>query len=318
MSKRQSKNSTIGRTIKWGARAVAARSLHTISPQLAARAVARWFLEPENLGLAAVSSGASFAIRSGDLELAARWWGEGPVVLLVHGWNGRADQLAAVATAVAARGHRAVALDLPGHGDSPGTEVGIPLMAHAIAAAADLLGPVDAIVAHSLGAVATTTALANGVDVDRVAFVAPPIRPERWIGRLTRGLGLPRSSSELVASAVESRVGVPIAALDPIALAPSMTAELLIVHDRDDREVPLSAGVAYADAWPGAHLRVTRGLGHARLLDEPAVTSALATFATGGTLAEATRHLGVANDNTGFETRDAHLDAAVTAVAESI
>jgi hypothetical protein len=63
---------------------------------------------------------------------------------------------------------------------------------------------------------------------------------------------------------------------------------------------------------------VTRGLGHARLLDERAVAESLAAFATGGSVAEATRELAPALDNAEIETRDAHLHAAVTAVADAI
>jgi len=317
MSVRQLKNSTIVRAAKWGARSLAARSLHTVSPQLAAAAAARWFLEPEDLGLAAVPSGSAFFIHRDGLELAARSWGRGPAVLLVHGWNGRGDQLAAVATAIAELGFRAVAFDLPGHGASAGNEVGVPLMARSVAAVAEVIDPV-AIVAHSLGATAVTAALAGGIEVGRVAFVAPPIDPSRWITRLTKVLGLPRSSGELVAGAVESRVGVPIATIDPLTLAPSMSAELLVVHDRDDREVPLEAGMSYVEAWPRASLLLTRGLGHARLLNELAVATALAIFATGGSVADATRVLAAAQHPPSFEPRDAHMSAVVDAVAEAI
>ena len=312
------KKSTIGRSIKWGTRAVAVRSVHAVSPELAAGMVARWFLEPEDLGVPAAGSGTPFSIRAGGLQLAARSWGRGPLVLLVHGWNGRGDQLAALGSALAARGHRAVAFDLPGHGDSPGSELSIPLMVRSIETVVDLFGPVEAMIAHSFGAVGVTLALAGGIDVKRVGLIAPANEPGRWIAHITRALGLPGSSRPLVASAVESRVGVAIAGLDPIAAAPSIDAELLVIHDRDDREVPLAAGAAYAEAWPGASLRVTRGLGHTRILSAPPVIEALASFAAGRGIAEATRILGDADRSDAFETRDAHLGAVVDAVADAL
>jgi pimeloyl-ACP methyl ester carboxylesterase len=41
-----------------------------------------------------------------------------------------------------------------------------------------------------------------------------------------------------------------------------MTVPALVVHDRDDRDVPFSHGDEIARAWPGAELMATTGLGH--------------------------------------------------------
>ena len=49
-------------------------------------------------------------------------WGEGPIVLLVHGWNGRSTQLGGFVSPLVARGHRVVAFDALGHGDSDGAD----------------------------------------------------------------------------------------------------------------------------------------------------------------------------------------------------
>ena len=53
---------------------------------------------------------------------------------------------------------------------------------------------------------------------------------------------------------------------------------LLVVHDRDDREVPWQDGAAIAAAWPGARRVDTVGLGHQRILRDPAVVQAVAEF----------------------------------------
>ncbi|MES9847744.1 MAG: alpha/beta fold hydrolase, partial [Candidatus Thiodiazotropha sp.] len=52
--------------------------------------------------------------------IAVRSWGEGPSVLLCHGWGGRGTQFFALIEALAAAGYRAVAFDAPAHGDSSG------------------------------------------------------------------------------------------------------------------------------------------------------------------------------------------------------
>ena len=64
-------------------------------------------------------------------------------------------------------------------------------------------------------------------------------------------------------------------------MAREMTAPLLVVHDRDDRETFWSEGNALVEAWPGARLISTSGLGHRRVLREPAVIEEARQFVTG-------------------------------------
>src|SRR5216684_9096565 len=57
-------------------------------------------------------------MRCGENNVA--WvWGNGPLVIFVHGWSGRAAQMAPLALHVTDLGFRSVALDVTGHGDSP-------------------------------------------------------------------------------------------------------------------------------------------------------------------------------------------------------
>lgn len=78
--------------------------------------------------------------------------GDGRTVLLVHGWGGRSTDLAALATRLAAAGHRAVAVDLPAHGSSPGATTDLFALASAVAAAARRAGPLAGRVAAHLAA----------------------------------------------------------------------------------------------------------------------------------------------------------------------
>ncbi len=288
------KNRTTVRTARWAFRRVALRAVRPLSPESAAAMAAHWFLLPD-LGRdrrAAANGnqdGRRFEVLAGDVRLAAWEWGPtgssgvirhqtaagtvrsggragAPAVLLAHGWNGRGRQLAAIARAIAARGYRAVTFDMPGHGASGGRLASIPAMADAIIAVSEAIGGAEAIIAHSLGAVAATYALSRGLPARRAVYVAPPISPDRWIDVFARAVGLPDAMRPQLVKNVEARAGVPAAAVDPLALAPRLGAQLLVVHDEGDREVPLAAGAALARAWPGARLLVTSGLGHNRLL----------------------------------------------------
>jgi pimeloyl-ACP methyl ester carboxylesterase len=55
----------------------------------------------------------------------------------------------------------------------------------------------------------------------------------------------------------------------------------LIIHDRDDADVPWQQAELLAKAWPGARLLLTRGLGHMRILRNRDVIQTSVDFIAG-------------------------------------
>src|SRR5690606_9574208 len=88
-------------------------------------------------------------------EVVVESWGEGPAVVLVHGWGGWRGQLGAFVAPLVERGRRVVAFDAPGHGEAapgvfgPGKGT-FPEMVEALAAVAEHVGPAEGVVGHSL------------------------------------------------------------------------------------------------------------------------------------------------------------------------
>jgi pimeloyl-ACP methyl ester carboxylesterase len=84
-------------------------------------------------------------------------WGDGPPVLLVHGWGGRRPHLGVFVKPLVESGHRVIAFDLPSHNESDAGELApgrttIVECAEAVAAVVSTHGPARATVAHSFGA----------------------------------------------------------------------------------------------------------------------------------------------------------------------
>ncbi|PYQ50020.1 MAG: alpha/beta hydrolase [Acidobacteria bacterium] len=212
-------------------------------------------------------------------EVAVWSWGRGPAVYLLHGWGGRAQQLGALVAPLVDRGFRVVALDAPGHGASAGRRSSGPEFARSLAAVVERFGPAHAVIAHSLGAAATVFAMREGLAVGRLVFVGPPADPLVWAHRFAAALGLTRAAREELQRQSERRLRARWADLPllPVRGLPE-PPPLLVVHDRDDREVPWQDGAAIAAAWPGARRVDTVGLGHQRILRDPAVVQAVAEF----------------------------------------
>lgn len=251
-----------------------------VAPSLVAPFFRRMMLEPRRhvrpppvLALAAADE----RIDLGDGLVAWRW-GEGPRVLLVHGFEGNRAQFGAIIEALVARGFAAIALDVPAHGESAGDELTAVKFIAAIERTLERLGPVHAVVGHSMGGAMSLFSIAHRGGASRVALVSAPSSLKRELRRFARAVGLSKRGAAAFIASVENHVGRPAADFDVYRIAEKVRLPLLLIHDQTDRQVPVAEAARAAHALPGAELMVTRGLGHNRLLADSAVVEAVASF----------------------------------------
>lgn len=257
--------------------------LSRLAPEVAGLLGRRWFFTPPaprpSARITQLLAGSERSFIQVENQPLAVWqWGHGPRVLLVHGWAGVGGQLAAFAPALVEQGLSVVTFDAPAHGESPGRESSIMHFATAITAIAEQLGPVRAIIAHSFGAPASSLAVARGLSVDAMSFIGAPTRPGDWAEQFAREIGLTDEAFRRMRRNAQERFCLGWNDADPIALAPQMRVPLLIVHDREDADVPIEHGQALAKVWPGAQLLTTTGLGHRRVLGDPDVIRNVTAF----------------------------------------
>lgn len=216
--------------------------------------------------------------KAGALKLAVYAQGEGPAVLLLHGWEGQAADMAAFIEPLRRRGHRVVGLDLPAHGRSEGRRMSIPMAAAALRAVEQAHGPWGAAIAHSMGGPILVEALAQGVTMDRVALIAPPTHYGQRARQVASMAGLDAAQAERMLAQLAVRVGTPLDQVDMAARAPQRRQAALFVHSSDDRTVAAEEVDRAARAWPGAVRWTVDGLGHRRLLDDAAVVERIVDF----------------------------------------
>ncbi|MGE5182918.1 MAG: alpha/beta hydrolase [Acidobacteriota bacterium] len=215
--------------------------------------------------------------------LAAWRWGRGPVVLLVHGWEGRGSQLGALVEPLVAAGMTVVAFDAPGHGDSPEHRLYLTDLADCIADVAAAVGPLHGIVAHSFGAAGALLAqVRGGLIAPRYVMLAPNVLIDDAVRRFARVVGLDDRDRDALELRLAAHTGVAPAALSLDRLVAARDGSLLIVHDRADREVPFEHGARLAAAWPTSELIATEGLGHRRILRDPQVLARAVEFLRDG------------------------------------
>jgi pimeloyl-ACP methyl ester carboxylesterase len=255
------------------------------SPRLAAVWAERIFCTPPRRPIsermaAWLRDGQRFTVTVGGRRIAAWSWGSGPGVLLVHGWGSRGARFIDLGNTLLGHGYRVVTFDAPGHGESAGRLSSGPEFARAALAVASAVGPVSYVVGHSLGGFAAALAMGGqrGLDVRRAVFISPSIDVNSYSAQFQALLGIEAPVMASMRGRLERRLGFSWKDLDIAAWAPGMRAPLLVMHDRDDREVSWNNGAAIAKAWPGAELVTTTGLGHHRIVSDAAVIRQVVTF----------------------------------------
>lgn len=204
--------------------------------------------------------------------------GEGPKVLLVHGWDGGAHQMLPFVRPLVERGFEVSLFDLPGHGASDGDHTTLREIADVVRAIDERHGPFEAVVAHSVGSAGTILAMLEGMQVDRAVFVAPPLSLEGQARAFAAMVGAEASSVRPMLATIRGILGRPIDAESWLADVESLRTKALFVHDREDKVTSFAGSERLVAHWPDAELIPTEGLGHARILRDASVLDAIVRF----------------------------------------
>jgi pimeloyl-ACP methyl ester carboxylesterase len=270
----------------WALR-TAFRTVGPLAPGLAARWAETLFCtpprhQPRPAEEAFLAQGKRGTIRWEGGDLAVWEWGMGPAMVLVHGWGSRAARMGPIASALAVRGFRVIAYDGPGHGASSGRSASLPEFARALRAIGAAMGPLHGLVGHSLGGAAVVMGLSDGLAANRVVLLAPPADVRIFSDIFAETLAVPRQVQETMHRNLERRLRMTWNDLAIPSLARRLDSAALVIHDRGDVDVPFADGERIVQAWRGARLVATSGLGHRAILRDPEVVRRTVDFMAEG------------------------------------
>jgi pimeloyl-ACP methyl ester carboxylesterase len=217
-------------------------------------------------------------LRVGRRRVRVHAYGEGPLVLLVHGWQGGASQLSTLAAFVCAAGFRVALFDMPAHGEAPGWSTNAPEFVRILEHVVRELGPVHAVIGHGLGGTAALLCAARGLRTSGVVALSPVPSFDFAMRSYARAFGLSPGVKELLARRFEVRTRTGRGELDLGGVQPSVPT--LLVHDLLDRRVPSRYSRQLKARWPSTHLIETCGFGHGRMLDADLVAQSVVAFLT--------------------------------------
>lgn len=249
-----------------------------MAPEKAGRLVNRMAFRPSRLPMPSryeylLDNADSYTLlQHGARTIPVYSWGQGPVILGVHGWAGAGIQFGAWVNPLVEAGYRVVLFDAPAHGRAQGESTNLFEMAEVVARVAASVGRVHGVLAHSIGCIAAARAIADGLKPDYLVMLAPPVSLTAVMDNLGRQLGLSQDVLAVHLQLMEERFGKSVwEQLDLEALSRTLTQRGLMVIDDDDTSISPDESERVFNNWENANVLRTRGLGHHRLLWSPMV-----------------------------------------------
>ncbi|MBC7692903.1 MAG: alpha/beta hydrolase [Methylotenera sp.] len=260
------------------------KTLELVSLSRAIDLAERIFLTPDRYEApeaekAFLATGHAFHFEGAEGRKIAAWsWGDGPTVFLVHGWSGRGGQLHHFVQPLLEGGYSVVLFDAPGHGQTEGEQSTMIEFMQTVFNAVQSAGPAAAIIAHSMGAPAVALAVKQGLTVPKLIFIAPPVGPAEFSREFASYYGLSEKIRSGLQKRLEKKQQVKWKDLNLTDVVKTLTSRILVIHDREDRDVSYKTGEKVAKAAQDSELFLTRGLGHRRILKSPEVIARTVRF----------------------------------------
>ena len=258
------------------------RTLSVVAPKKAAEKAFQLFTSPIKIPRPpsekkVYDSAEKIGLKNG---LRAYRWGQTnhPIVVLLHGWNGRGTQLRAYVEPLTQKGYQVVALDGPAHGESPGTFTTPRQFADILQSTQAELGEFHALIAHSFGAGCSVVACSEGLKVQKLVLIASPCHYEHIMARFCQMIGLNKKAKNFFYQKMEMATHTKADSMVVSTLGQKLRPPTLILHDAEDRDVPVGEAQKLIAAWPDARALITTGLGHIRILRNPHVVEQVVQF----------------------------------------
>jgi pimeloyl-ACP methyl ester carboxylesterase len=221
-------------------------------------------------------------------KVAVYRWGDEdkPVVLCVHGWNGRASQFATMLPALLKAGYQVVAFDAPGHGKSEGNSTNIFRISEVLKTVAGQYPSVQAIISHSFGGMVSAHAIKHhGIAAQKLIMIASPVSTRYLIDMFAQSMSISQRVMQRFDKMIRHEFGDDV--YEKISVEQNLkNSELpiLLVHDKQDTAVSWRNSERIAETALNAVAIYTEGHGHRRLLRDKKLIKKMVNFIKTGTV----------------------------------
>ena len=265
-----------------------AKTLQFLSPKLVTLFAAKLFTTPikhkipkRELEMDKNSQQELLKIPSINKEVVVYQYGKSDKkILLVHGWSGRGTQLVKFADELVKSGYSTISFDAPAHGKSSGKTT---IMTEFIASVLEIQkkhGPFEAAIGHSLGGMTLLNAIKRGLKLKHLAIIGSGDKVQDIMDDFVAKLQLKPEISNLLRIRFENQFGETMDSYSAYIAAKEIEIPVLVIHDENDYEVPIKAGIHIHQQLKNGELMLTKGLGHRKILGDHQVIKKVINFIT--------------------------------------
>jgi pimeloyl-ACP methyl ester carboxylesterase len=238
-------------------------------PNLAGWFLSRMMCRPQKRRMNAASK--SFLTTSMPINVMVKGqkimgyaWGEGPIILFVHGWSNHSGMWQNYIAQLVESGYRVVAFDAPAHGQSSGNVLTPLRYMTVINAFIEHVGMPHTIVGHSYGAMCAVLSLRNREKYPgKIVLLGAFEGVHTILQSCAKQLNLTEKVQNAVRKHLKHMLGGDIESITVSHTLPQFSkSDVLIVHDKHDPVAPIGDAWAIANAKPNTSLLITKGLGH--------------------------------------------------------
>lgn len=263
--------------------------LSHLSRNAAIRAAAKLYTTPPRGKPMSAADHALFAeARTGTVSFRAaalpKWEcgaANAPKVLLVHGWGVDPWLFSPLIRALRENGFAVVTYACPGHEGKRRYQTTAMTWIHAFHAVIDGIGPLHALIGHSLGAATIICAARHRLPVQRVVLFSACSDLVENTDAFVERLGFDRE----VAKAMRARIWLdyrqdcaPLAADWEGLYTTASDVPTLLVHDHNDPLLRPTHSTRVAERWRNATVHLTDGLGHFAVARNPDIIQQAIAF----------------------------------------
>lgn len=199
-------------------------------------------------------------------------------VLLVHGWAGRGTQLYHLADKILENKMMVVSFDGPGHGLSSGKRIIMTDFIKTIYEIDKKYGPFHAAIGHSFGGISLLNSAASGVKFNKLVTIGTDNSIPKILTKFVKKLELKPIISKKIEKQYKKKYGVSINNYSSHFAAKKIKIPTLIIHDSEDKFVPVSSAIEIRQYMENGELLITNGLGHHKIFKDNLVIQRIINF----------------------------------------
>ena len=221
-------------------------------------------------------------VSAGRHKLAVYEWGEGPTILMVHGWGSHATHMGRMIGPLVDAGFRVVAFDAPAHGHSSGGATDLVQFANAVSAVGKHVGPLHCVIGHSFGAAMAMYAARDwGLAPGKMVLISSFNHCNWFLQMFAQHVGLSAPVLDRMRQMLSRLYGGRLkwSHMSVLEMARQAAFPMLFVHDENDQEVPFDHSLQMVAALKAGQFKSTSGLGHHRVVRHPDVIRRVVAFA---------------------------------------